>query len=112
MKIRYIVSMSGSDKSFPAFEKDKTGEWVYHDEDDIQALRMIELERAVPKNEAEYKKVKANIEDLKAKKKSELELSENIAKLDEMKAEEVKLKAKLKELTSTIKATELAIKGK
>lgn len=112
MKIRYIVSMSGSEKSYPAFEKDKTGEWVYHEVDDLQAIRMVQLERAVPKNQKEFETAKANIEKLEAEKQAKLELAENIKNLDEMKQREVALKEELKELTAKIKATELAVKGK
>ena len=112
MKIRYIVSMSGANKSYPAFEKDKTGEWVFHDVEDVEALRMVELERAVPKSEAEFKKVKDNIEKIKAEKQAQLELAENIKNLDEMKERKVVIEAELKELTAKIKETETAIKGK
>lgn len=109
MKIRFTVSMSGA-VSYPAFEKDKAGEWVFYDFEDEEALRMVELERAVPQDKKKFDEVKANIEKIKAKKQADLELSENIKNLDVMKAREVELKNELKELTSKIKETELKVK--
>ena len=109
MKIRYIVSMSGAKKSYPAFEKDKTGEWVFHEVEDVEALRMVELERAVPKDEKEHQKVKANIEEIKAKKKAQLELSENIKNLDELRDEKFNLTSKLEEVSEKIEIAESAI---
>jgi len=111
MEIRYIISMSGIDIDYPAFEKDKSGEWVFYEVDDIQALRMIDNNVAVPKDEKKLLEVRKNIDVLKAKKQAEIELAENIKNLDEMKAKEIELKAELKELSSKIKATETAVKG-
>ena len=108
MKIRFTVSMSGA-VSYPAFEKDKTGEWVFYDFEDEEALRMVELERAVPQDKKKFDEVKANIEKIKAKKQADLELSENIKNLDVMKAREVELKNELKELSSKIEETDTAI---
>lgn len=109
MKIRYIVSMSGSDKSFPAFEKDNKGDWVFHEVDDLQAIRMVELERAVPQDKDEFNEIKSNLDELKAKKEKELKLAEDIAQLDELKARKVELESELEEVSQKIDSVNEAL---
>ena len=112
MKIRYLVSMGGIDQSFPSFEKDFKGDWVYYSVEDIEAVNLINLEYAVAEKEAEYKKAKDNLEKLKAEKDAAIELSENIKNLDEMKLKESSLKDELKIISEKIKTVETALKGK
>lgn len=110
MKIRYTVSMSGKDATFPAFEKDNKGDYIFYDVDKLEAVNLINAEMAVAQKEDEYKKALAEIEKLKAEKEAKKKLDEDLAKLEEMKSRELELKEELRDLTSRIKAVESATK--
>ena len=111
MKIRYIVSLSGADATYPAFEKDNKGEFVFYDVDKLEAVNLINAEYAIPKVQKEFDEAKAEVEKLKAKKAADLKLAEDIANLDTLKEREAELKAELKEVAASIKAVEVAVKG-
>lgn len=111
MKIRYTVSMSGADSTFPAFEKDNKGEWVYYDVSDLEGVNLVDAEYAVPKVKKEYEDAKKNVDTLKAEKAAKEKLEKDAAELDGLKEREAKLKEELKDLSGRIKAVEAAIKG-
>jgi DNA repair exonuclease SbcCD ATPase subunit len=111
MLIRYIISMGGATQSFPSFEKDNKGEWVFYDVDELEAVNLINAEYALPKVKKEYEDASKRVDELKAKKEAEKKLAEDLAKLDTLKARESELKAELKEVTASIKAVESAVKG-
>lgn len=94
MKVRYIVSMSGKDATFPAFEVHKNGNFVYYDVEDLEGVNLIDAEMAVAQNESDYTKAKAQVEALKVKRQKEKDLSE----IDNLKQRQELLKSELKEL--------------
>lgn len=111
MKIRYIVSMSGASQTYPAFEKDNKGEWVFYDVDKLEGVNLVNAEYAVAKDEKEFKEALAEVETLKAKKEADKKLAEDIAELDNLKEKEKTLSDELKEVKARIKAVETATKG-
>lgn len=106
MKIRYIVSMSGLDVSYPAHEKNKAGHFVYYDCQDLEAVRLIDAEIAVPKDEAEYVKAKANIEALQAEKEKNDKLAKDLANLETLKEQRIFHHGEFKRLDAEIKEVE------
>lgn len=109
MKIRYIVSMSGATATFPAFEKDYKGDYVFYDLDDYEAVRLIDAEMCVAKNEKDYIKAKENYESLKAENERKKIIAEKINKLGEMKEKRDSLKNELDELEKEINLIENAV---
>lgn len=109
MKIRYIVSMSGASETFPAFEKDNKGEWVFYDVDKLEAVNLINAEYAVPKVEKEFKDALAEVEELKAKKEADKKLAEDILNLDTLKARKEELENELLDVESSIERVEVAM---
>lgn len=112
MKIRYIVSMSGASQTFPAFEKDNKGDWVYYEVDELEAVNLINAEYAVAKNDKEAKEAIAKIETLKADRIKAKKMADDIENLDKLKERAANLQAELSEVTAQIEAVESVLKGK
>jgi len=108
IKIRYIVSMSGASDTFPAFEKDNKGNWVYYKVDELEAVNLIKAEYAIPENQEEYETALAKIEELQSKKEADKKLAEDIAELDDLKNRESELLDELSEVQSRIERVEIA----
>jgi len=110
LAIRFIVSLGG-DIPYQALEKDNKGEFVFYEFDTIEALRLVDADYATPKVKADYEKAKANIEKLQEEKRASDKLIDDIKNLETLKAREIELKDELKEVSSSIKAVEVAAKG-
>ncbi len=109
MKLRYIVSMGGMTASYPAFETDNKGEWVFYDVEKLEAVNLINVGYAIAKNEKEFKDALAEIEELKAKKEADKKLAEDILNLDTLKARKEELENELLDVESSIERVEIAM---
>jgi hypothetical protein len=108
LAIRFIVSLGG-DVPYQAMEKDKKGNFVYHDFEAIQALRLIGAEYATPKDIKEYEKLLGEIETLEAEKLAKDNLAKDIENLDELKAKRDSLTSELEEIEESIQTVEVAL---
>lgn len=111
MQVRYIVSMAGNGVDYPAFEKDKKGNWVYYDVSELEAVNLINADMAVAKDDKEYTTASAKVETLKAQKVKADQLAKDLLILEDLKAEKVKLTTELKELNARIAEVEATQKA-
>lgn len=109
MRVRYIKSLSGAVQTYPAFEKDEKGEWVFYEVDELEAVRLIDAEYALAEKETEYKKAKANVEVLLKDAENKRIIAENAEKLESLKVQRDTLTAQLAEINSTISIIENAM---
>lgn len=112
MKIRYLVSMGGVDKSYTAFEKDNKGEFVFYDATEYEAVTLIDAGIAIAEKETEYKKAKDNFEKNKAEKEVNDRLIRNLAIKDDLVARKEVLEAELSQINDDLEQIEKATKGK
>ena len=119
MKIRYIVSMGGVDRDYPANEKDKSGKYIWYNVADYEAVRLVDADIAVYSEKAEYEKAKSNYAALEAQKKQQHELKETLDNLGNLKNElqdktkvYKSLGVEIKELDGKIRAAEATVTPK
>ena len=110
MKIRYIQSVGG-EQPYQAGEKDKGGKYVWHDADDLQAVRYIDALVAVYQNKEDYEKAKANYPALEAARLKKLEITETLQNIGALKLELESKKKTYSELSSSIKEIDAKIKA-
>ncbi len=108
MKVRYLVSVGGAEPR-QAEEKIK-GKFVYYDVSDYEAVRLIDAEYAVPENEAEYTKAKANQKALDEAKARQHEITETLKNLDVIKGIFESKKKQYSDLGAEIKEMDAKIK--
>lgn len=110
MKIRLLVSMGGNNVTYVGNEKDKKGSFVFHDFDDLEAIRLVEADMAVPADEKEFEKIQSQKKKLEDEKQAKKELAENIENLEALKVSRDDLKSQLEEIEASINSAEAALK--